>query len=214
MENTDYEGSQNDKQKREKKTFTENLKVILSYLHDLVCLIAAIMLIFSFCFRVVVVSGNSMNNTLYSGDSLLVLGRVFYSKPKVGDIVVISKDDFDNGEPIIKRVIATEGQEVNIIDGCVYVDNKLLDEKYGPIQPTVTRNLTIYDKNNYLEFPLKVKEGCIFVLGDNRPESLDSRRQEIGLVDTREVLGRAIFLFYPGVNRSGQRTYSRIGGLS
>ena len=187
----------------------EKTKVILSYLHDLVCLIAAVMLLFSFCFRVVVVSGPSMNNTLYDGDCLLVLGKVFYQNPKSGDIVVISKESYDNGTPIIKRVIATEGQVVDIdFDaGTVYVDGVALDEPY-------TLSLTYYeDKVNGIEFPVTVEKNCVFVMGDNRNMSKDSRSNEIGLVDKREILGRAIFLFFPGSNNNN-RDISRIGVLS
>lgn len=203
------QSSENMNTPKEKKTDTkEKTKVVLSYLHDLVCLIAAIMLIFSFCFRVVVVSGPSMNNTLYNGDCLLVLGRVFYTEPKVGDIVVISKKSFDNGTPIIKRVIATEGQTVDIDfeNGIVYVNDKAISEPYT-LAPTYYE-----DKVNGLEFPLTVEKGCVFVMGDNRNQSKDSRSKDIGLVDEREILGKAIFLFFPGSNGYG-RDFARIGGV-
>ena len=185
----------------------ESTKIVLSYLHDLVCLIAVVMILFSFCLRVVVVSGPSMENTLYNGDCLLVLGRIFYPEPKAGDIVVISKESFDDGTPIIKRVIATAGQWVDIDSntGIVYVDGNPLTEGY------TTSPTTVYKYNN-MEFPLQVEEGCVFVLGDNRENSKDSRSLDIGMVDTREVLGKAIFLFFPGANL-GNRNLSRIGVL-
>ena len=191
----------------------ESTKTVLSYLHDLVCLIAAVMLIFSFCLRVVVVSGPSMKNTLYNGDCLLVLGRIFYPNPKNGDIVVISKDSFEDGTPIIKRVIATEGQTVDIDfeNGLVYVgtggDLHVVEEPYI-LAPTYYR-----DRLNSMEFPATVPEGCVFVMGDNRNESMDSRSNIIGFVDKREILGKAIFLFFPGTD-IGRRDYSRIGVLA
>ncbi len=89
-------------------------KNILTYLHDLVYLLAGVLLVLLLLFRVVVVSGGSMNDTLINGDYLILLNNVFYGEPKQGDIIVASKDSFKNGEPIIKRVIATEGQEVDI----------------------------------------------------------------------------------------------------
>ena len=180
---------------------------VLSYLHDLTFLIAAVLLVFSLLFRVVVVSGPSMNNTLLDGDWLLLLGNVFYKDPQQGDIIVASKDSFDDGKPIIKRVIATEGQEVDIdfIQGIVYVDGEQLDEPYTNT-PT---NL-----NEGIDFPLIVEEGCIFVMGDNRNVSKDSRSSEIGLIDCREVLGKAIFLFFPGEVNGYGRDLSRIGVLS
>ena len=190
----------------EKASFLESMKVVLAYLHDLVCLIAVVMLLFSFCFRVVTVSGDSMNNTFHNGDCLIVLGRVFYADPKPGDVVVVSKDSFDNGSPIIKRVIATEGQTVDIRDGLVFVDDKPMDEPYA-LQPTR------YDDITDMQFPLTVDDGCVFVLGDNRGNSCDSRSLRIGLVDEREVLGKAIFLFFPG-KVGTSRDFSKIGGIA
>ena len=185
----------------------KNKKIFLSYLHDLAFLVAGILLVFSLLFRVVVVSGPSMNATLVDGDWLLLLSNVFYNEPKQGDIIVASKDSFDNGTPIIKRVIATAGQEVDIDFnvGIVYVDGIALDEPYVNT-PT---NL-----NEGVEFPLVVEEGCIFVMGDNRNISKDSRSTEIKLIDKREVLGKAIFLFFPGNNKGNtQRELNRIGVL-
>ncbi len=194
----------------ENSTFSKNKygSVILSYLHDLTFLIAGVLLAFSLLFRVVVVSGPSMDTTLTDGDWLLLLGNVLYQQPEYGDIIVASKDTYDDGTPIIKRVIASEGQKVDIdFDaGIVYVDDIPLDEPYT-LTPTNTRE--------GVEFPLTVEEGCLFVMGDNRNVSKDSRSPEIGLIDKREILGKAIFLFFPG-NKGGEvaRDFSRIGGVS
>ncbi len=181
---------------------------ILSYLHDLTFLIAGVLLVFSLLFRVVVVSGPSMDTTLTDGDWLLLLGNVLYQEPKHGDIIVASKDSYDNGTPIIKRVIAKEGQSVDIDfeAGVVYVDGEALEEPY---------TLTPTNLQEGIEFPLTVDEGCLFVMGDNRNVSKDSRSTEIGLIDKREILGKAIFLFFPG-NNGGKvsRDFDRIGGLS
>ena len=187
------------------------IQTVLSYLHDLVFLIAGVLLVFSLLFRVVVVSGPSMNNTLYDGDWLLLLGSVLYGDPQHGDVIVASKDSYDNGSPIIKRVIATEGQTVDIDfkAGIVYVDGVALDEPY---------TLTPTNIKEGIAFPLTVSEGCIFVMGDNRNMSKDSRSDEIGLIDCREVLGKAIFLAFPGDpdGRNGpkQRDLNRIGVVS
>lgn len=178
---------------------------LLSYLHDLVFLIAGVLLVFSLLFRVVVVSGPSMNDTLVDGDWLLLLGNVFYREPQCGDIIVASKKTFDNGAPIIKRVIATEGQTVDIDFqlGLVYVDGQVLDEPYALTPTNLFEGVT---------FPLTVDEGCLFVMGDNRNESKDSRSIEIGLIDRREILGRAIFLVFPGNNKGRTvRDFSRFG---
>ena len=184
---------------------TERRRSVLSYLHDLTYLLCGIMLVFLLLFRVVVVSGSSMNNTLYNGDYILLLNNVFYGDPEPGDIIVASKESFDNGEPIIKRVIATEGQTVHI-DGAnskVYVDGKLLDEPYIAT-PTLNQNFTV-----------TVEKGCVFVMGDNRMNSKDSRSAEIGQIDKREILGKALFLMWPGLtNATGQRDLDRIGALT
>ena len=168
-------------------------KSIVSYLHDLIYMLMVILLVFLLFFRVIVVSGDSMYSTLLDGDYLLLLGNLFYQEPEYGDIVVISKQSFDNGKPIVKRVIATEGQLVDIDfeNGIVYVDNVPLDEPY-------INSLT--KLNEGTRFPLVVEENCIFVLGDNRGVSRDSRDPVIGQVDRREVLGKALFLMIPGTS--------------
>jgi len=183
-------------------------KNILSYLHDIVFLLVIVMALFLLCFRVVVVSGPSMNKTLYNGDYLLLLNRELCGEIRQGDIIVASKESFRDGEPIIKRVIATEGQTVDIDfeAGIVYVDGVALDEPY------VNTPTNIWEGVN---FPLIVKEGHIFVMGDNRNYSKDSRNPEIGQIDCREVAGKVIFLIFPGIDGySNTRDYNRIGGVS
>ena len=185
-------------------------KSILLYLHDLVYMLAAIMLVFLLLFRMVIVSGSSMYATLRDGDWLLLISNVFYQEPEYGDIIVASKESFNNGEAIVKRVIATEGQIVDIDfhAGIVYVDGKALDEPYT------------FTPTNYPEgmaFPLMVQENCILVLGDNRNESKDSRHPDIGLIDKREILGKAILLVFPGTGEgenAAPRDYDRIGVLT
>ena len=176
---------------------------------DVLLIVCVFMLVYVLFFRAVVVVGSSMYDTLVSGDYLLVLNNLVYRDPQPGDIVVASKDSFRGGECIIKRVIATEGQVVDIdfTTGSVYVDGVKLDEPY--IYSPTTRP-------EGMEFPLTVDEGCIFVMGDNRRESMDSRDPEIGLIDRREVLGKAIFLIFPGTGTSDfpeAFDLSRIGGL-
>ncbi len=182
-------------------------KNLVLYLHDVICYLIVIVVLFLLVFRVVIVSGTSMNMTLYNGDYLLLLSNTFYRTPKSGDVVVISKDSFDNGAPIVKRVIATAGETVDIDfeTGVVYVNGTALKEDYVNT-PTNTRGS--------VAFPITIPEGCIFVMGDNRNGSRDSRYAEIGLIDTREVLGKAILLFLPGTNTESDprpRDYSRIG---
>ena len=180
-------------------------KSVVLYLHDWLFLLITIFLLFLLVFRVIVVSQDSMFSTLWDGDYLLLLSNVFYHEPEQGDIVVISKKTFDDGRPIIKRVIATEGQTVDIDfeNGVVYVDGEALQEDY-------INNLTTNDEG--MAFPLTVEENCIFVLGDNRGVSLDSRSPQIGQIDRREILGKALFLMIPGTHH-GQfpQDFGRIG---
>ena len=180
-------------------------KSVMLYLHDLIYMLMGILLAFLLLFRVIVVSGDSMYSTLMDGDYLLLLGNLVYQEPEQGDIVVISKKTFDNGKPIVKRVIATEGQTVDIDfdNALVFVDGIALEEPYIN-SPTSFNEGTV--------FPLTVEENCIFVLGDNRGVSRDSRDPVIGQVDEREVLGKAIFLMIPGTSH-GQlpQDMSRIG---
>ena len=183
-------------------------KAILGYLHDLVYLLAGILIIFLIFFRVVVVSGPSMQNTLVDGDYLLLISKVFYSQPTQGDIIVAAKDSYGNGTPIVKRIIATEGQVVDIDfeTGVITVDGQILEELY-------IKNLTTNPQGTV--FPLRVEEGCVFVLGDNRMNSKDSRSPVIGQIDKREILGKAVFLFFPGTDQGNlERDFSRIGALS
>ena len=180
-------------QKEEKKTSWE--QTVVTYLHDWLYLLIGIFVIFLLLFRVI-------------GDYVLLLSNTLYKNPEYGDIVVISKQGFDNGKPIIKRVIATEGQSVDIdFDaGIVYVDGVALEEDY-------TYNLTTREEGT--QFPLTVEENCIFVLGDNRGVSQDSRSPEVGQIDKREVLGKAIYLMLPGTNHGLDfRDYSRTGVIS
>ena len=182
---------------------------IVPYLKDLSKILIVILIVFLFCFRIAIVEGSSMYDTLVDGDYLLLLNHVLDGDPEYGDIVVISKSAYKDGEPIIKRVIATEGQEVDIdfSTGVVTVDGVPLDEPY-----ISSETIQIISS---MTFPLTVDEGCLFVMGDNRSGSLDSRSQIIGLIDSREIVGTAIFVLFPG-NDDGnvERQFDRIGAIS
>ena len=166
-------------------------------LGELISCLIFVTILFVFAIRLVGVVGDSMYPTLHNGDKLTLLSNFFY-EPKVGDIVVLKAPDFDDDKPIVKRVIATEGQTVDIdfTTGEVYVDGVLQDEPYIN-EPTY--------RDNGTEFPLTVPENCIFVMGDNRNHSTDSRDPRIGCVDQRYVLGKALQIVMP---------FKRIGGVS
>ncbi len=173
-------------------------QMVLEGLDVIVSAMIAVIILFSLVFRVPTIDGNSMNNTLFDGERVII-SNLFY-EPKYGDIVVISRNytnDTDNIErysmPIIKRVIATEGQTVDIDfeKGIVYVDGKELTENY-----TRTPTNLSYD----LKFPVTVPENCVFVMGDNRNDSLDSRSSQIGkggMIDKRYILGKAFLRIFP-----------------
>ena len=155
------------------------------------CLIVALIIcvvFFAFFVRIIDVVGTSMNPTLNNSDKMLVSG-LFY-KPQVGDVVVFKKDEYNPNKALVKRVIAVEGQEINIdFDrGIVYIDGQ-------PIQEDYIAELT-KTKEDFIG-PKTVPEGCVFVMGDNRNMSTDSRKTEIGMVDTRLILGKAYMVIYP-----------------
>ena len=135
-------------------------------------------------------------------------GNLFYREPKQGDIVVLSKQAYDHGKPIVKRVIATEGQivDMDFENGIVYVDGLPLEEDY-------TNTMTNLDEGAV--FPQIVEENCVFVMGDNRNNSKDSRSLEIGQVDKREILGKVALILFPGTDGGSQkRDFQRIGKVN
>lgn len=169
------------------KTETTTRGEIYDWMQSLVFALIICIIVFVFIFRIVDVSGDSMNPTLLNGDKLVV-SDVFY-KPKQGDIVIFRKDEY-KAEALVKRVIATEGQtiEIDFDRGRVYVDGERLDEPYIA-EPT----------HNQLDFqgPQTVPEGCVFVIGDNRNASSDSRRAQIGMVDERLIVGKVLLRVFP-----------------
>ena len=171
----------------------------------LVVSVLAVVLLFTFVVRLIGVDGHSMVPTLQDGDRLLVTTSLLSGEYQYGDIVIIQKGSFAGGEPIVKRVIATEGQTVDIdfVTGTVYVDGEALQEDY-------INELTFTEEGT--EFPLTVPEGSIFVMGDNRNGSSDSRDYRLGTVDTRYVIGKAAFLIFPGPDyETEKRDFKRIG---
>lgn len=166
--------------------------VLLDWVEELVAAVVLIALVFTFCFRIITVSGTSMVPNYNNGDRLFVINS--FSPPKQGDVVVIV-DVLE--EPIIKRVIATEGQTVSFdySAGAVLVDGQAVDETVFGLENGITD--LPYTSFELLEFPQAVPAGCIFVLGDNRAVSEDSRYKVVGMVDRRDVLGKAVFRLFP-----------------
>ena len=157
----------------------------VTFLYDIVSVFGTALIIIAFIFtfivRIVGVDGNSMNNTLSHGDWLLV--SAINTEFEQGDIVISTQPNAFN-EPIVKRVIAKGGQTVDIdfIKGEVYVDGEKLDEPYIA-EPTTTPE--------GVSFPIVVPEGKLFLMGDNRNDSTDSRSPMVGCVDEHYILGVA-----------------------
>jgi signal peptidase I len=183
-----------EKQKTEKPEQEKNsLLSAYEWLESIVSAIVICILIFLFVVRVVSVDGGSMTPTLLNGEKVII--SRLYNEPRQGDIVVFTKKSFGD-ESLVKRVIATEGQTIDIdFDrGIVTVDGVQLDEPY--IAELTHRALDMHT-------PLTVDEGCIFVMGDNRNESTDSRSNRIGQVDKRCVLGKVLLRVWP-LNKAGR----------
>ena len=190
-------------EEQEKKTVKG--RELYEWVQSLVGSVLVVVAVFTFGIRMLGVDGHSMLNTLQHDDRLLVVNPIFYHDYQYGDIVILRKTGVFDNDPIVKRVIAVGGQTVDIdFDaGVVYVDGEALEEDYIR-EPTYTAEGT--------EFPLTVPEGSIFVMGDNRNGSSDSRDYRLGTVDTRYVIGKAAFLIFPGPDYDTEkRDFSRIG---
>ena len=170
------------------------------------CIVSAIIcgiFIFVFIGRTIGVDGNSMMQTLHNNDRV-IMSNFFYT-PKQGDIIVFqtSTDSF-GGTPLVKRVIAVAGQTIAIDfqTGDVFVDGKLQDEPY--INELTHTRIHFSGEET-------VPEGCVFVMGDNRNHSSDSRDSRVGMVDTRYILGRVLVVAIPGADEQNPRDWSRLG---
>ena len=174
---------------------------VLDILEVMLFSIFAILLLFSYLLRPVTVDGSSMVPTLHDKDRL-VMFRLFYT-PHRGDVVVVNDrgghvldgdtvvaSGYSLNECIIKRVIGVPGQEIYIDEtqGALYVDGELQDEPYI--------NELTYTNDHAFEYPITVPEGYVFVMGDNRNHSTDSRSAAVGLVDYNDVMGKAFFRYH------------------
>lgn len=177
------------------KKYRKKWLKIFDFCGSIVTAIVIIFILFTFVLRPASVVGESMLPTLQDGNWLITVPQKEY---KYGDIVVFTPDEHmtnhegepQNGEPYIKRVIATEGQtvDINFISGQVFVDGKELHEPYI---------LEATRESSDVVFPVTVPEGKVFVMGDNRNNSRDSRTSGVGFVDEETILGKVIFRLLP-----------------
>ncbi|MDE6782011.1 MAG: signal peptidase I [Ruminococcus sp.] len=177
---------------------------IVAFIEMIIITLFMMTMIFTYVLRVATVNGDSMKNTLISGDRLIT--TAFCNSPKQGDIVIIYAADAvtlnDDGsldvrkglrKTLVKRVIAVEGQTVGIDfeRGAVYVDGKMLDESY-------ITGLTHMDEGAFTgQYPVEVPEGYVFVMGDNRQVSKDSRSSELGFVAVENIIGKVLLRISP-----------------
>lgn len=171
----------------QKPNFTLNC---FEWIESLIPALIIIIIFFTFLFRVITVNGPSMIPNLQNGYKILV--SCTDNRPTRGDIVVIDAKGVKLNEIIVKRIIATEGQTVNIDfqTGTVYVNGAAIDES-AYIKPGITKNQ--YD----IAFPQTVPAGHVFVLGDNRIVSDDSRSTDVGMIDQRYIIGKVKFIITP-----------------
>lgn len=181
--NFNYDEEDNKKKKKGKKE--KSKLTIFDILEPIVAALLVITVIFTLFFRIVNVSWPSMMPTLNNGDKIIISARGY--EPTVGDIVVLSTSS-ESKKTIVKRIIALGGDKVdiNFTTGIVTVNG--VEEEYS-------EELTLQQFD--IAFPITVPEGCVFVLGDNRSDSLDSRSTEIGCVDERYIIGKVIFGISP-----------------
>jgi len=172
------------------------------------CIVTAIIcgvLIFVFLGRTIGVDGRSMLQTLHHNDRVII-SNIFYA-PENGDIIVFQAPADQFAYPLVKRVIAIENQVVDIDfdSGNVYVNDVLINEPYIAAVTTAKNDFT---------GPLTIPPGFVFVMGDNRNSSTDSRDNIVGLVDTRYILGKVLLILIPGADDVGNRDWNRFGFVS
>jgi signal peptidase I len=183
----------------------KSVSEIAGFIETLIITFFLFMLVFTYLISVTTVSGSSMEDTLLPGDKLIV--SKIARDPDPGDIIIVEANDSvtldSSGKPvyntgicktIVKRVIASEGQTIDIDfeRGAVYVDGSMLDETY------VTKGLTHLDSGAFTgQYPVTIPEGFVFVMGDNRNVSKDSRSAEVGLIPLEDITGKAVLRIYP-----------------
>ena len=162
---------------------------VLDWIETLVLYCFIALLLLSFVLKLIAVDGSSMEPTLLNGQRLIAT-NLFY-EPENGDIVIFNNPNSKLNKTLVKRVIATEGQTVSIDfeNGKVFVDGKELDEPY-------IKELT-KERENFYAKEVTVPEGHIFVMGDNRNNSTDSRSNAVGMVPVDCIIGKAVLKIFP-----------------
>ena len=192
-------------EKKEKLTFSSVVDDVTEVIESIIFSVFLVLLVFTYLFRLSDVSGPSMEPTLIEDDRV-VISPLFYT-PEQNDIVIVDSKNLD--KLIVKRVVALEGQSVDIDfeKGVVKVDGTELDEQLYTVGEDGTvpelhadhfvNTLTTVDMGAFESYPVTVPQGCVFVLGDNRNRSKDSKHAELGFVPEDEIVGKVIFRIAP-----------------
>lgn len=177
-----------EKKKRAEGRFSSEL---FSWGESLMTVLVFFVVVFTFFARLIGVDGTSMYPTLQD-HSIMLVSDLGYT-PEKGDIVVLRKEGFYGDQPIVKRIIATGGDTIDIhpVTGDVLVNGEVLDEPY------IAEKINTLNQMSDMDYPQTVPSGCVFVMGDNRNYSTDSRDSRLGMVDERYILGHVLAVVYP-----------------
>ena len=187
MHQTQTETAGTEKKKPEGRFSSE----LFSWGESLMAVLIFFVVVFTFFVRLIGVDGMSMYPTL-EDHSIMLVSKLGYT-PERGDIVVLRKEGFYSNQPIVKRIIATGGDTVDIdpVTGDVSVNGEVLDEPY------IAEKIDTLTRMGDLSYPQTIPEGCVFVMGDNRNNSTDSRDSRLGIVDERCILGHVLRVVFP-----------------
>ena len=168
---------------------------LLQWLGSVALMVILFVLLRIFVFGVYYVPTGSMTDTIQVGDQLIGEKISYrFASPKVGEIVTFDDPD-GSGETLIKRIIATSGQTIDMHDGKLYIDGVEQEESYTKSRPTYALTEHAANLSGGIKYPYRVPEGCVWLMGDNRTNSLDSRY--FGAVSTTRISSHALFIYLP-----------------
>lgn len=191
--------TQEEKLEKEQKPRGRFFSETFNWIETLMGVLVVFVVVFTFFVRLIGVQGSSMVPTL-DDHNIMLVSNLGYTAER-GNIIILRKDGFYNDQPIVKRVIATGGDviDINSETGDVSVNGEVLEEPY------IAEKIDPLKSVGNMTYPIMIPEGSIFVMGDNRNHSTDSRWTDLGVVDERYIIGHVITVVYP---------FNRIGTVS